>query len=159
MSITNWSDVKHDPALRLVYHKENFDELLVGVEEITREMERARVKGAVPLRVLLDGMVKCFDQFYCDVNQGFPGYKHATWEPTDSTDVAITQDELSMLYEALEYAKCQIVDSYIPVFDKYKEDGEYTSASVTRAEFEATKLMDKIELISCNDAGSLVLGK
>ena len=162
--INNWSDVKHDPDMRVAYHYNNFQELVDSAEEISRDIlnnastVEDKAKAQV-MRLILDGMVKCFDQFYCDVNQGFPGYSHATWQPADAETIKITQNELSMMYDALEYAKGQIVDSYIPVFDIYKEDGEYDSEAVTKASAEATKLMDKIETLSCNDAGSLVLSK
>lgn len=131
--MTNWSDVKHDPMLRLQYHHDNFYELLESVEDITKSMvkEAKNVEDktmAQVLRNVLDGMVKCFSQMYCDVNQGFPGYKHAVWNKTadNTVKVALSLAEITMIEEALDYAYEQVHDSFIPVFDAFSHSVQYS---------------------------------
>lgn len=133
MSKTDWTFVKHNPELRLQYHHDNFYELLESVEEITKSMVTKAVSiedktVAQTLRVVLDGMVKCFSQLYCDVNQGFPGYKRAVWNKTDDNTVKVELSlaEITMIEEALDYAYTQVHDSFIPVFDAFSHSVQYS---------------------------------
>lgn len=80
-----WQDVKGDADKRLQYHKAHFDKALECLEDLTRcmleEYKDDRVKSLEVhmVRQMADSMVKCFEQLYCDANQGFPGHKHAIW--------------------------------------------------------------------------------
>ena len=80
-----WPDVKDDAEKRLQYHKAHFDKALECLEDLTRVMleenkeNRARSIEITVIRQMADSMVKCFEQLYCDVNQGFPNHKHAVW--------------------------------------------------------------------------------
>lgn len=159
MSTTNWSDVKHDPTLRTVYHNDNFQELVNSAEELSRSIltKATSIEDkavANTLRLVLDGMVKCFDQFYYDVNSGFPGYKPAIWESVTSVNMKVTQAELYMLCEALEYAKEQVSSSHIPVFEVYTNND---AVNIEEACIAVDTLVDKIMIISQNDEGSLIL--
>ena len=131
--INNWSDVKHDPDMRVAYHYNNFQELVDSAEEISRDIlnnastVEDKAKAQV-MRLILDGMVKCFDQFYCDVNQGFPGYKHAVWNKTDDNNVKVELSlaEITMIEEALDYAYEQVHNSFVPVFDAFSHSVQYS---------------------------------
>lgn len=130
---TNWTDVKNDPVQRIVYHNDNFQELTKNVDDITKSMlsnaDSISDKTTVQiLRMLLDGMVKCFDQFYYDVNSGFPGYKPAVWQKTDTNTVKakLSLAQLTMIEEALDYATEQVNASLIPVFDSFANTCTYT---------------------------------
>jgi len=69
------------PEDRLHYHKAHFNYGLDALEAYTKDMlkEAATRQDAEMIRLVADSMVKCFNQLYCDVNQGFPGYGPAEW--------------------------------------------------------------------------------
>lgn len=83
--IPYWPDVKDDPEMRLEYHNAGFQIALEALEEITKAMlvkhdGNHYITGQVGwIRQMADSMVKCFNQLYYDVNQGFPGHTHAIW--------------------------------------------------------------------------------
>lgn len=105
---------------------------------------------AQTLRVVLDGMVKCFSQLYCDVNQGFPGYKHATWQKTDKVKVELSLAEITMIQEALDYALEQVQDSCIPVFGAFSHR-ELVHDGITESYTAYTECSDE-EVAGAEDA-------
>lgn len=131
MSTTKWSDVKNDPTQRIVYHNDNFQELVEQVDSLTKTMLSNATYGkdkftVQVLRTLLDGMVKCFDQFYYDVNSGFADYKPAKFQKKDVVKVELSLAEITMIEEALDYAYEQVHDSFIPVFDAFSHSVQYS---------------------------------
>jgi hypothetical protein len=87
-NLPDWTECKNDPSKRISYHYEWFQSALAMLEDYTRDMKgesnsRQRRQDANLIRLVADGMVKCFDQLYCDIHQGFPGYR-AVWLENDS---------------------------------------------------------------------------
>lgn len=155
MSTTKWSDVKNDPTQRIVYHNDNFQELVESAEELSKSiLSKANSiedkAAALALRLVLDGMVKCFDQFYYDVNSGFADYKPAVFNRKDETKVELSLAELTMIEEALDYSLEQVDDSLIPVFGSFSHTTQYTDDE--GRVFEYTAECDEEEVAGIKDA-------
>ena len=145
---TNWSDVKNDPTLRIVYHNDNFQELVKSADELSKELLNVDKPTAQALRLVLDGMVKCFDQFYYDVNSGFPGYRPAIWKKinSDTVKAELSLAEITMIEEALDYAYEQVHDSFIPVFDAFSHtERVYVPEEDTMVEYRAELTEEEID--------------
>lgn len=163
-NLPRWEDVKDHPEDRMLYHKVNHDELLADLETLTRQMlkdaETEQQKMVVRLvRLVADGMVKCFEQMYYDVQQGCPGWKPAQWVRANGSYTELSIAELGIIGEALSYARSQVTDSYIPIFGGINGDsGEsYTSDEVVQAQENIDGILNAIEVIISNDEGMIVV--
>lgn len=162
--LPRWEDVKDHPEDRMLYHKANHDELLADLETLTQQMlstaETEQQKMAVRLvRLVADGMVKCFEQMYYDVQQGFRHWQPAKWMTTDEVTVELSLADLNCVVEALKHAKQVAEDIMVPVFGGINGDSgeEYTPEEVDQAVEIADDISREINKIINKDKGTIII--
>lgn len=120
-----WSEHKALPDKRLHYHKTYFETGLEALEQYTKEMQESKDKqrrqDANIIRLVLDSMVKCFEQMYCDVNQGFPGYKPAIWLEKEQADLIADERMVYELNSLMEHKGITNLHELRKFVDEQKE--------------------------------------